>query len=90
MMALSALKLKAWPYPGRIALREGGSECHVLDGWAYIGTARSQDELDELRTVRAHPDFDVDVYRILVRHLAQHPDAPWVDLRAETARAAVH
>jgi hypothetical protein len=62
----------------------------VLDGWAYIGTARSQDELDELRTVRAHPDFDVDVYRILVRHLAQHPDAPWVDLRAETARAAVH
>ncbi len=90
LMALSALKLKAWPYPGRIALKEGGSECHVLDGWAYLGTARSPDELEELRTMRAHPAFDVDVYRILVRHLAQHPDAAWVDLRAETARAAVH
>jgi hypothetical protein len=33
-LALSSLKLKAWPFPGRIALRErdscGGADLHVL------------------------------------------------------------
>jgi DNA polymerase-3 subunit epsilon len=80
-LALSSLKLKAWPFPGRIALMEGRAECHVLEHWSYLGTARSEDELAALagRTVRAA--FDVDVYRILVRYLAKHPDAAWQDLR---------
>jgi DNA polymerase-3 subunit epsilon len=88
MMALSALKLKAWPFPGRIALREGsrhrGDDCeyHVLDGWAYLGTARGQEELEELMRKDRPAGFDVDVYRILVRHFAKHPAADWKDLRA--------
>jgi DNA polymerase-3 subunit epsilon len=89
MMALSGLKLKAWPFPGRIALEEGGSEWHVLDRWVYLGTARSPEELDELRSARAPAVFDADVYRILVRHFTQHPGAHWVDLRAQPA-PAVH
>jgi DNA polymerase III subunit epsilon len=79
-LALSALKLKPWPFPGRIALREGHSEYHVLDHWAYLGTARSEEELAELAGKEAHATFDVDVYRILVRHFARNAKLDWHDL----------
>jgi len=84
-MALSPLKLKPWPFLGRVALQEGRSEYHVLDHWTYLGTARSEDELTELAGKRAHAAFDVDVYRILVRYLAKNPDAAWHDLRTQEA-----
>jgi hypothetical protein len=80
-MALSALKLKPWPFPGRVAIAEGRAEFHVLDHWVYLGTARSEDELDELRTKTAHAAFDADVYRILVRYLGKNPRIDWHDLR---------
>jgi DNA polymerase-3 subunit epsilon len=80
-MALAALKLKAWPFPGRVAIAEGRSEFHVLEHWVYVGTARSEDELDELRTKAVHAAFDADVYRILVRYLAKNPRIDWHDLR---------
>lgn len=84
-MALSSLKLKAWPFPGRVALQEGRGEYHVLDHWAYLGTARTDEELEELAAKRAHAAFDVDVYRILVRYLGKNPDAAWRDLRVAEA-----
>jgi DNA polymerase-3 subunit epsilon len=80
-MALAALKLKSWPFPGRVAIAEGRAEFHVLDHWVYVGTARSEDELDELRTKAVHAAFDADVYRILVRYLAKNPRIDWHDLR---------
>ena len=80
-MALSALKLKPWPFPGRVAIAEGRAEFHVLDHWVYLGTARSEDELDELRTKTAQAAFDADVYRILVRYLAKNQRIDWHDLR---------
>ncbi|MDP9011298.1 MAG: exonuclease domain-containing protein [Pseudomonadota bacterium] len=90
-MALSSLKLKPWPFPGRIALREGvfqsgasqngGCEYHVLDHWVYLGTARSEEELSELAVKQTHASFDVDVYRIVVRYLAKNPAVKWHDLR---------
>ena len=81
MMALSALRLKSWPFPGRVALKEGRSEYHVLDHWVYLGTARSDEELATLTATEAPAAFDVDVYRILVRYLAKNPKADWHDLR---------
>jgi DNA polymerase III subunit epsilon len=94
-IALSALKLKAWPFPGRVALREwdprGGvfegarsADLHVLDHWTYLGTARSDEELAALGALHADPAFDADVYRILVRYFAQHPKLDWHDLSAKT------
>jgi DNA polymerase-3 subunit epsilon len=80
-MALSALKLKPWPFPGRVAIAEGRADFHVLDHWVYLGTARSEDELDELRAKTADAAFDADVYRILVRYLAKNPRIDWHDLR---------
>jgi len=91
-LALSALKLKAWPFPGRIALRERGApdgpfdgvpgtEFHVLDHWTYLGTARSEAELATFAESRQRADFDADVYRILVRYFSKHPKLDWHDLR---------
>jgi DNA polymerase III subunit epsilon len=80
-MALTALKLKPWPFPGRVAIVEGHGEFHVLDHWVYLGTARSEDELEQLRTTAAYAAFDADVYRILVRYLAKNPKITWHDLR---------
>jgi DNA polymerase-3 subunit epsilon len=94
-LALSPLKLKAWPFPGRIALREhdprGGTpefmratDLHVVDRWAYLGTARNEEELAVLSAKDAFVAFDVDVYRILVRYFANHPKLDWLDLRNRT------
>jgi DNA polymerase-3 subunit epsilon len=80
-MALASLKLQSWPFPGRIALREGRSEHHVLDHWAFLGTARSEEELAELAGKQVPAVFDVDVYRILVRYLKKNPQVDWQDLR---------
>jgi DNA polymerase-3 subunit epsilon len=98
-LALSALKIKSWPFPGRIALRERptgaflsdgtrGGEFHVLDRWMYLGSARSDEELAALGAQDAYPAFDVDVYRILQRYFSHHPNLDWHDLRAHPV--AVH
>ena len=89
-MALSGVKLKSWPFPGRIALKEGHRlgachEYHVLDHWAYLGTARSEEELAELAGLASEGAFDAEVYRILVRYLAKNPNVHWHDVRPETA-----
>jgi DNA polymerase-3 subunit epsilon len=92
-LALSALKIKSWPYPGRIALRERasgafqqdgtrGGEFHVLDRWMYLGSARSEEEFEALRAREAGGGFDVDVYRILLRYFSNHPNLEWHDLRS--------
>ena len=94
-LALSALKIKSWPFPGRIAVQERHSsgfaadgsreaDVHVLENWSYLGTARSSDELDALNTAQAPRGFDVDVYRILVRYFSMHPQLQWRDLREST------
>jgi DNA polymerase-3 subunit epsilon len=86
-MALSSLKLKPWPFPGRVALQEGRFEYHVLDHWMYLGTARFDEELAELASTQWQAGFDVDVYRILVRFLAKNPKIEWHDLRDSTIRS---
>jgi DNA polymerase-3 subunit epsilon len=95
-LALSSLKLKAWPFPGRIALRERGrwggaaeftrgSDLHVVDRWAYLGTARTDEELAALGAKESSAAFDVDVYKILVRYLSKNPKLDWLDLRGAAA-----
>jgi DNA polymerase-3 subunit epsilon len=95
-LALSSLKIKSWPYPGRIALRESGRACpdgsfggqmHVIDHWAYLGSARSADELEALRSTHLCAEFDVDVYKILLRYFSNHPSPDWHDLRGSALSA---
>ncbi len=92
-LALSSLKIKGWPFPGRIALRERatgaflsdgtrGAEFHVLDRWMYLGSARSEEELAALAARALYPAFSVDVYKILLRYFSKHSTLDWLDLRA--------
>ncbi len=87
-MALSSLKLKPWPFPGRVALRErdpfGADEWHVLDHWTYLGCARCEEELAALAEATAPAAFDPQVYRILVRYLSRHPQLEWQSLEHST------
>jgi hypothetical protein len=54
---------------------------HVVDHWAYLGTARTDEELAELGARNSSAAFDLDVYRILVRYFAKNPKLDWLDLR---------
>ena len=64
--ALAGLRMRPWPFKGRVGVREGGAdgEMIVLDRWCYLGTVRSEEELRELGS---RPVFDLDTYRILAR-----------------------
>ncbi len=87
-MALASLKFKAWPFPGRVALIERGAmgavDSHVLDRWSYLGTARCEEELASLARSTAPRAFDPQVYRILLRYLANHTKLEWQDLEVRS------
>jgi DNA polymerase-3 subunit epsilon len=86
-MALASLKLKAWPFPGRVALRErgafGAEVLHVLDRWTYLGSAHCEEELAVLAKRKTTAGFDPHVYRVLVRYFANHSRLDWHDLEPQ-------
>lgn len=65
MAALAKIRLRPWPFGGPAILREGAA-AHVIDGWRYRGTARSDQELATLLAGR-EGDFDADVYKVLAK-----------------------
>ncbi len=74
---LAPYRLADWPFPGRVAVKERHpegrlDEVHVFERWSHLGTARSEDELNDLSTARAEIDFDPDVYSILRTYIARH------------------
>jgi DNA polymerase-3 subunit epsilon len=80
VQALSRLRMKPWPYSGRIAVRERDphsqrSELHVLDQWRYLGTAKSEAELHELKEAAPRDTFDLHTYKMLARFLKSPPSS---------------
>ena len=78
IQALSRLRVKPWPYPGPIAIRERHvwserTQIHVFDRWRYLGTAYSEDEVAELARGNRHARFDLDASRALQRFLTAPP-----------------
>ncbi len=71
--ALAGLRVKTWPYEGAVGLVEAQAErtdVHLVDNWCYLGTARSDDELQTLlEHAPTRPAFDLDTYKILNRAL---------------------
>ncbi|MBK8065930.1 MAG: ethanolamine utilization protein [Betaproteobacteria bacterium] len=76
--ALAGLKLTAWPWRGPVGIVEEDleremSEVHVVDHWCYLGTARNEEEvagiLERHRRLRGLARFDIDQYKLLLRHL---------------------
>jgi len=83
--ALARLRLRRWPYPGAIAVRERDEsrahcELHVLDRWRYLGTAQSETELHEVAACARSAAFDFDTYTMLARFLAQRRQADIIPL----------
>jgi DNA polymerase-3 subunit epsilon len=66
--AMAAMHLAVWPFSGPALLKEV-DEVHVIDCWAYRGTAKDDSELHALLDA-GRSAFDRDSYRILqkVRH----------------------
>ena len=80
LTALAPHRVRDWPWPGRIFVRECHDEgrieeAHVFDRWTHVGTARSEEELADLAEARCEVEFDPDVYKILVGFTAKHPCA---------------
>ena len=94
-MALSALKLRTWPFAGTVGFRErsptGRTAVHVFDQWCHLGTAQDETELaDILECSSESLGFDLDGYKILCCYLEQKQDnLDVVPLAAKTAATLI-
>ncbi|MDB5887725.1 MAG: dnaQ [Rhodocyclales bacterium] len=75
LTALSALKLRAWPYPGTTIFAEHDeahqrSAFHVFDHWCHLGSFDTHADAADC-TARSKRCFDAEKYRVLHRWLAQ-------------------
>ena len=78
MQALLALRMRDWPHPGPIGIREhdamtGRTEIHVLDRWRHLGSADANADLHDILQTRADTAFDAGVYKILVQYFRSKP-----------------
>jgi DNA polymerase-3 subunit epsilon len=71
LTAISGMKVKAWPFPGRIIIREesleGKREGHVVDQWCYLGSVKDEEEINQKSWPEA--TFDYDHYKILAKYI---------------------
>jgi DNA polymerase III subunit epsilon len=72
--AMATYALKPWPYEGTITVWEHDiiGECndvHVFRDWCWLGTAHDEASLGELLEAPPRAEFDLDIYRVLVRVL---------------------
>ncbi|HSH72547.1 MAG TPA: exonuclease domain-containing protein [Methylophilaceae bacterium] len=75
--ALVGLRLKSWPYAGRIGIREKSQDnhfiqVHVFDQWCHLGTVEDDIQLNEALQARAEYSFDLDTYKLLSKALTQN------------------
>ncbi len=73
-LALMPYRLKPWPYPGKIGVREqnattGRVQLHIFQDWCHLKTVEDENELQDVLTSRFQPDFDLDTYKLLQHHL---------------------
>jgi len=74
--ALLSLKLKSWPFNGRIAIKEHNvdsqkTELHVFDQWRHLDTLKSEIELYEFSESKQLLAFDLDTYHLLSKQLTK-------------------
>lgn len=74
LQALSALRLKAWPYQGKIGIREqctltGKTDIHLFDQWCHIATVHDESDYDDALNSKMIFAFDHDTYKLLLKAL---------------------
>jgi len=70
--ALISHKLKAWPYAGKIGVREHNQESdqtqiHVFGDWCYLGVAETEADLETALNTERTLKFDLDTYKLLLK-----------------------
>ncbi len=71
---LAPYAMRAWPYPGTIAVREASptserTDVHLFRDWCWLGTAHDQGEFGDMLQYPRRAAFDLDIYRVLARRL---------------------
>ncbi|ABD70289.1 DNA polymerase III, epsilon subunit [Rhodoferax ferrireducens T118] len=74
-LALAQQKLLVWPYPGKVGLREYNArsertDIHIFDQWCHLATVHDETELTDALGSRSTLAFDLDTYRLLLKHIA--------------------
>src|SRR5450830_378911 len=74
LQALTAHRIKVWPYKGKIGIREhnqinGKTELHVFEHWCHLATIKEDADLLDLLETRSHLAFDLDSYKLLLKEL---------------------
>jgi DNA polymerase-3 subunit epsilon len=85
--ALVPYRLKSWPYPGKIGIRElnedtDRSELHIFENWCHIATVKDEGELEEILHVHTSANsstsssltFDLDIYNLLQKSLNKYSE----------------
>jgi DNA polymerase-3 subunit epsilon len=74
--ALEPYALRQWPHEGIVAIEERSltglrTDVHLFRDWCWLGTARDEGALRDLLDAPPRVAFDLDIYRILRKRLAQ-------------------
>lgn len=73
--AMMSHRLKTWPFKGKIGIYEQHQfndtteEMHVFEHWVHIGSVNNEIDLNEISTIKTELLFDLDTYKILIKHL---------------------
>lgn len=73
-MSLATHKLKAWPYEGKVGIKElnietNKTEMHIFEQWCYLETINCDDDLAETIHTKYSLQFDLDIYRLIGKAL---------------------
>ena len=74
LKVLESLRIRRWPWPGPVAIREhhaesGRSAVHLVDRWCLLGSVTDESELAGLLEAPPARVFELNTYRILLRWL---------------------
>lgn len=72
--ALISLRLKSWPYPGKIAIQEVHphtlkTQLHIFEQWCHLGSVEDEHALHEIQSSVHTLSFDLDSYKLLNKQL---------------------
>jgi DNA polymerase-3 subunit epsilon len=72
--ALEPFAIRRWPYRGSVVVREVGltgerTDVHLFRDWCWLGTVHDESALQALIECTPRGEFDLDIYRVLVKQL---------------------
>jgi len=75
--ALIAYKLKAWPYEGKVGIKEINpdtkkTEVHIFEQWCYLETVNDDLDLEESTKTKYELKFDLDIYKLISKSLLKN------------------